>query len=133
MTDSAYALAEKGQLLEKNIDAENSVMICFPGEYNGYILSFSLLPEYRTRQNYNLLIDSFLKQLEEYSENGIYFRKWIINVFGHEVESLIKPLGFRYLCDNICFGKVYSCSFDPLPDIPLIKKYPRLIQNYANR
>ena len=130
LTDEAYELAVKGELLEKDLGPDNTELICFPDTYNGYILAISLLPEYRNLQNYNLLIDSFLRQIEDYAENGIFFRKWCMNVFGKEVEALIKRLGFKYICDNKKFGKIFACPFMPLPDIPLLKKFPKLIEKY---
>ena len=130
LADEAYALAVKGELLEKDLGPDNTELICFPDTYNGYILSISLLPEYRNSQNYNLLIDSFLRQMEDYAESGIFFRQWCMNVFGKEVEALIKRLGFKYVCDNKSFGKIFTCSFMPLPDIPLLKKFPKLIEKY---
>lgn len=130
LTDEAFELAVKGELLERDLGIDNTNMLCFPDIYNGYLLTFSLLPEYRNMQNYNLLIESFLTQLERYSENGIFFRSWCINVFGREVEALVKRLGFKYICNNKVLGKIYTCSFMPLPDIPLIKKYKVLVENY---
>lgn len=132
LSDEAYELAMKGKLLEKNIGIENTNMLCFPDIYSGYILAFSLLPEYRNMQNYNLLIESFLDQIERYAENGIFFRKWCTNVFGREVEALIKRLGFQYVCDNEVHGKIYACSFMPLPNIPLIQKRESLVKLYKN-
>lgn len=133
LTDEAYADAEKGELLEADISGDNTELICFPGEYNGYILSFSLLPEYRSMENYNLIIDSFFKQIEEYSRQEIFFKKWCINVFGKEVEALVKRLGFTYVCNNKVFGKIYACNFDPLPNISVLKKYPQLVKNYEEK
>lgn len=132
LTDEAFADAMKGELLEADIDIEKTNLICFPDVYNGYILAFSILPQYRNRTNYNLIIDSFLRQLEEYSENGIFFRSWCINVFSKEVEALVRQLGFKYVCNNKVYGKIYSCPFMPLPNLPLFKKYPKLVENYAN-
>ena len=133
LTDEAYEKAMAGELLEAELGIENTEMICFPGTYNGYILTFSILPQYRTANNYNLLIESFIQQLEEYSENEIFFSRWCMNVFGREVESLIKRLGFKYVCDNKVFGKIYHCSFSPLPDHPLLKKHQKLIENYEKK
>ena len=133
LTNEAYEDAKRGELLESDISGENTELICFPGEYNGYILTFSLLPEYRNMENYNLIIDSFFKQIEEYSEHGIFFKHWCINVFGKEVEALVKRLGFTYVCNNKVFGKIYTCNFDPLPNISIIKKYHRLIKNYEEK
>ena len=132
LTDEIFERAQKGDLLESELDIESTEMICFPNTYNGYILTFSLLPKYRNMTNYNLIIDSFVKQLEEYAENGIYFSRWCINVFGKEVEALVRQLGFSYVCNNKVLGKIYTCSFSPLPNTPLLKKYPKLVEYYEN-
>ena len=130
LNDDAYEKALHGELLEKDFDISVTEMICFPGNYNGYILTFSLLPEYRSLANYNMIVHSFFEQIQIFSENGIFFRRWCINVFGKEVEALIKSLGFRYVCNNIVCGKIYSLDFLPLPSIPLLKKFPTLVENY---
>lgn len=132
LNDDAYEEAIRGELLEADIDLGKSEMICFPGQYNGYVLTFSLLPEYRNMKNYKLIVDSFLTQLEEYAENGIYFKRWCINVFGKEVEALIKQMGFTYVTDNKVLGKIYTCDFMPFPDLPIYKSHPTLIQRYAD-
>jgi hypothetical protein len=132
LTEEAFRMACAGELLEADIGPDNTEMICFPDTYNGYILTFSLLPRYRTSDNYNLIIDSFVRQIEAYSEQGIFFRSWCINVFGKEVEALVKRMGFRYVCNNRALGKIYTCDFIPLPPVPWLKKYTRLIENYAN-
>lgn len=132
LTEVAFDLAMKGELLEADIDIDKTEMICFPGIYHGYILAFSILPEYRNMKNYNLLMESFFAQLEEYAENGIYFKKWCINVFSKEVEGLVKQLGFRYVTDNKVFGKIYSCDFMPMPNLPIYRKHSALYQRYSN-
>ena len=132
LTDEAYTLAENGQLHEADIDENNTELICFPDIYNGYILSLSILPQYRTAENFNLIVDSLISQIEEYSRQGIYFKRWCINVFSKEVEALVKRMGFTYRCNNKTFGKIYCCDFIPLPNVPLLKKYSDLISNYEN-
>lgn len=132
LTDEAYEMAQRGELLEADIGPDNTEFICFPDYYNGYILTFSLLPEYRTMDNYNLIIGSFCKQIENYSMEGVFFKRWCINVFGKEVEALVKKMGFGYVCDNKVFGKIYTCDFIPLPRVPLLKKYPDLVKNYES-
>ena len=130
LSDETFELALKGELLEKDISIDNTDMLCFPDVYNGYVLAISVLPEYRKMENYNLIIDSFLKQIGRYAANGIFFRAWCMNVFGREIEALVKRLGFKYVCDNKSFGKIYSCTFMPLPDIPIIKQHKELVEYY---
>ncbi len=131
LTEDAYEKAIQGALLEVNIGIENTNMILFPGVYDGYILAISLLPAYRNMQNYTMLVDSLLKQLEHYAENGIFFRRWCINVFSSDVEALVRQLGFRYRCNNCVTGKLYECMFMPLPRLHLLKRYPKLEALYA--
>ena len=128
----AMQTALKGELLEKDISLDNTEIICFPGIYNGYILAISLLPEYRSNKNYNKLIRSFFEKLQDFSDDGIFFRNWCINVFGKEVEALVRSLGFKYVCDNAVYGKIYNIDFLPLPKIPLFKQFPRLVANYED-
>ena len=73
LNEETFETAMQGQLLEADIDINKTELICFPGLYYGYILTFSLLPQYRNMGNYNLIIDSFLNQLEAYAENGIRY------------------------------------------------------------
>lgn len=132
LDNETFEQAVRGELLEESLDLNSTEMICFPGSYNGYILVFSILPQYRTTKNYNLIIDSFLAQLEEYAENGIFFKRWCINVFGKEVEALAKQLGFKYLTDNKVFGKIYYCDFCPIPQMPVYKSHKRLVELYEH-
>ena len=133
LTDEAFEEALTGELLEKDMTVYNTEMICFPNIYNGYILSLGLLPDYRNTTIHNLLVDSFLKQIEEYSNNGIFFKSWCINVFSKETEALVRSLGFKYVCDNKVLGKIYKCDFMPLPKSRLLEKYPTLVKNYEEQ
>lgn len=132
LNEETFESAMQGQLLEAELDINKTELICFPGLYYGYILTFSLLPQYRNMENYNLIIESFLEQLTEYAENGIFFSKWCINVFGKEVEALVKQLGFRYITDNKVLGKIYACDFMPLPRKPIYAKHTKLVEYYEN-
>lgn len=132
LDEEVFDQAMAGQLLEADLDIDKTEMICFPGIYQGYILTFSILPQYRNMKNYNLLAEAFLTQLEEYAENGIFFKKWCMNVFSKDGESLVKKLGFRYVTDNKVFGKIYACDFMPLPNLPIYQKRTALVERYQH-
>jgi hypothetical protein len=131
LKEDDFIEAKKGQLLEKDISYDNCDIIAFPGVYYGYILVFSCLPDYRNMKNYMLLMNSFYKQMEEYAENGIFFKEWCMNVFTPEIENIMKKLGFSFLVNNKSFGKIYHQTFIPLPNNPIIDKFDRLKQLYA--
>lgn len=132
ITEESARKASEGNLLECEMNIHNTVKICLPGIYHGYILSVSLLPEYRTQKNYWLLLKSLFLQLEEYAEDGVFFKEWIINVFSPEVESLFLSLGFTHVADNREFGKIYCKSFIPFPDDSYLKAFKRLGELYAD-
>ena len=131
LNEQMFEEAKAGNLLEKDISHEKSEMIVFPDVYYGYILVFSLLPDYRNGpDNYLKILCSFYEQIEVYAEHGIFFKEWCMNVFSAEIENLVKKLGFVYLCDNVSFGKIYHQFFLPLPNNSIISKFPRLKQLY---
>lgn len=130
LNEEAFRCAKAGELLEADIDMDKTELICFPGIYHGYILALSILPAYRNMKSYNLLIDSFLAQLEEYAANGIFFQEWCMNVFSRDVEALVRQLGFKFLANNKVFGKMYGCSFMPLPNYPIYQKHTTLVERY---
>ena len=125
-----FQKAKEGVLLEKDIIYERCDVLALPGLYYGYVLVFSLLPNYRNMQNYMMLMESFYMQLQEYAEHGIFFKEWCMNVFTPEVEGIIKKLGFKYLVNNKSLGKIYHKVFIPLPKNPMLNKFPRLQQLY---
>lgn len=130
LSKDMFADAMQGRLLEKDISYDNTEMISFPDVYYGYVLAISLLPDYRNIKNYMKIIESLFTQIESYAEDGIFFKHWCMNVFSPEIEALIKKLGFTYVCDNIVFGKIYALEFMPLPEISILKKFPRIKELY---
>jgi hypothetical protein len=125
--------AKEGSLVEKDITYEKSEMIVFPDEYYGYILAFSLLPDYRNMPNYMKIVTSFFQQIESYAENGIFFKEWCINVFSAEIENLVRRMGFVFMVNNKVFGKIYHLPFIPLPKNPFIDKFPKLKELYEGK
>ena len=128
-----FEQAKKGLLLEKDITYEASQMILFPGDYFGYVLAITILPDYRNMSNYMKIITSFFQQIERYAEHGIFFKEWCMNVFSAEIENLIKGLGFNFLTNNIVWGKIYHLQFTPLPKNTFVDKFPKLIELYAEK
>ena len=125
-----YEKAKKGELLEKDMDYENSELIALPGKYLGYFVGFSILPDYRTMQNYKKLWESFYLQLQEYAENGIFFAELCMNIISPEIEKIMTQLGLKHIADNASYGKIYHQYLIPLPQNTIIDKFPILKELY---
>jgi len=124
--------SKEGQLLGTDYKFENCEILCFPGIYYGIILTFSILPDYRNSTNYMMLMNSFYKQIEDYAEHGIFFKEWCMDVFSPEMEKIMTQLGFNFLIANKAVGKVYHQNFIPLPNNPIINRFPKLKQLYGD-
>ncbi len=131
LNNEVMVKAKSGNLLESVITFEDTEFIGFPGTYNGFILSIGILPNYRTIKNTMLLLNKWVNNLEELSNDGVFFKEWCINIFSKETEKIIRGMGFNYLCDNIVFGKIYHLPFIPLPEIQFFTQYKELEKNYA--
>lgn len=130
LTDKSMKRALAGDLTEGEFDITTTVKICIPQVYHGYILTCSILPEYRKQKNYLMLLNSFFTQIESYAETGVFFDSWVMNIFSSDVESLMVTLGFQYVSENKKTGKIYYLDFLPLPDNSYIRSFKKLVDYY---
>ncbi len=119
-----------GKFLEGKLSYDEVEFIGFPGEYYGYILSLSILPDHRSHKNSMLLLNAWITLLEELSDEGIFFKDWYVNIFSRETETIVKGMGFSYICDNIEFGKIYTLKFLPIPKVRFFQQHKKLVENY---
>ncbi len=124
--------AKKGEFLECDLSYDEVEFTGFPGEYHGYILALGTLPDYRNTKNTMMLLNEWVRCLEEQSEAGVFYKDICINVFNRETEAVVKGMGFKYLCDNVEFGKIYALDFLPLPNIKFFRQHKKLVENYEN-
>lgn len=132
LNDEMYDLAVKGLTTESELDIDSTEYICFPGNYNGYLLNMSINMEYKTLDNNLKLVDSFFSRLEKFAQNGIFFSRFCVNVFRKDQQAFYKNFGFSYVSDNKVLGKIYEISLNPYPAGPLFAKRPLLKQLYEN-
>ena len=133
LDDETYERAIKGQTTESEFTLDTTEYICFPGDYNGYILNMSLNMEYKTLENNLKMVDSFFSRLEKFAENGIFFTRFCVNVFRRDQQAFYKNFGFRYVCDNKELGKIYEINLSPYPTSPLFAKHSRLKELYEHK
>lgn len=133
LDDETYERAIKGDTTENEFTMDTTEYVCFPGEYNGYLLNMSLNMEYKTLDNNLKLVDSFFARLKKYAENGIFFKRFCVNVFRRDQQAFYKNFGFRYVCDNKALGKIYELYLEPYPTSPLFAKHTALKELYENK
>jgi len=102
-----------GQLTEDTFRLDETEYLMFPGDYIGYLLNLSVNIGYNNPRNINLLIEAFVEQMIAFAEDGIFFKSWYVNVFRKDHEAMYRRMGFRYLLDNVSFGKVYYLNCIP--------------------
>lgn len=131
--EDAFNRAMQGNLLEEEITYNNIDYLNVPGYYKGYFLQIEILREHRNVRTFQMLLKSFLQQIQDLAEQGIFFTDWCANAASPEGESLAKSLGMNYLCDNVSEGKVYYNKFIPIPSgITFYRTFPRLRELYDN-
>lgn len=133
LDDDMYQRAVNGQATENEFTLDQTQFICFPGNYNGYLLNMSLNMEYKTIDNNLKMVNSFLERLEKFAEQGIFFTVFCVNVFRRDQQAFYKNFGFRYICDNKVLGKIYEIRLDPYPSIPQFAKRSKMKELYENK
>lgn len=132
LDDETYERAVNGLTTESEFDLDTTDYVCFPGQYNGYLLNMSLNMEYKTLDNNLKLVESFFARLEKYAENGIFFKRFCVNVFRRDQQAFYKNFGFKYVCDNKEFGKIYSIDLLPYPSSKLFQRHAELKEMYES-
>lgn len=120
----------EGELMEETFKVDETEFILFEGEYIGYLLNMSMNIGYQTRENINLLFQSFIDILLRLAREDIFFRAWYVNVFRKDHEAMYKRMGFHYLVHNKSFGKLYEIKCDPFPESSLFYKREELRKLY---
>lgn len=115
LTDAQKEMARRGELLEKTFSLKNTKCIFLPGEHTLYVLNFSCNDEYRTTENFAILLKSFYAQLIKFAEQDIFFPEIYVNVFTPVYEAFWQGLGFRYITDNKKSGKIYNVDMRRFP------------------
>ncbi|MBO5261613.1 MAG: toll/interleukin-1 receptor domain-containing protein [Clostridia bacterium] len=133
LDDDKFEEMKAGKTVSKDLTLEYTEVISMPGEYNGVIITMYMLPRYRKGKNYRLLLTSFLKQVEEYAREDIFFKEWCINAFTRQQHAFFESVGFEYRCDHRLYGRIYTISKEKLLSLPIMKEFPEMKELYKNK
>lgn len=132
ITEEQERAMEAGELFEITFDVQNTECLFLPGDYVLYLLNFSCNEAYAKAQYYQALLDELWKQLLDYAENGIYFKRICINLFHPAYEALWRGMGFQFLVKNRISGRIYAQSMVPFP-FKLKAKDPTILSELKKR
>ena len=132
ITEEQERAMEAGELFEITFDVQNTECLFLPGDYVLYLLNFSCNEAYAKAQYYQALLDELWKQLLDYAENGIYFKRICINLFHPAYEALWRGMGFQFLVKNRISGRIYTQSMVPFP-FRLKAKDPTILSELKKR
>jgi hypothetical protein len=130
LDDIHFEKAKRGELIDIDITIDTVEHMYLPDVYRGYLIGIAILPKYRSARNLQLLLNSFVKQLEGFAEHGIFIFEWCANAFTKEGKAMCKSLKMKKLCDNILDGEMYYSEFSSMMDLKFVKNSLRLIELY---
>lgn len=120
LTDKQREDVRQGALLENTFTLNNTKCIFLPGDHTLYVLNFSCNENYRSTENFSILLNSFYNQLITFAQQDIFFPEIYVNVFVPVYEAFWQGLGFQYITDNKKSGKIYGID---------MRKFPKQMRN----
>jgi len=93
-------MAKTGSFKNKTLSLRELASMTMPGEYCGYILNMAMENRYNSYEYTPKLVESFLRQMEEYAKYGFCIRNLYVNVYDRDV-GFFKALGFYELQNQV--------------------------------
>jgi hypothetical protein len=128
--DDDYQTAKSGKLHDGQITTDRVRFSELPGIYKLYFVSMSIMPRYRGTVGLKLLVDALFEILATLAEHHVFFSEVCTNAFSPDGIALCRTLGMHYICDHEDNGKLFGIELMPLPNVPILSHYPRLVQMY---
>jgi len=131
-----FEKTKDGLLLEYEITIENCELSRFEGDYKAYFMIFAIKKGYDYQRNFQKLFYSFLTQLENLAQNGVFISEWVANGYTKQGKILCEKIGMKEGKENIGGGKMYHISqwwkstFPFLKDLQ--KRHSNLVELYKN-
>jgi len=139
LNDECFELAKQGKLCEGDITLDvldrdivnNSEG--YKNEFKGYFLDIVIESEHRNASNFRLLLDAFIKQIEDYAKAGKFVVEWCANGYSEHGIKLCEMLGLEFICNHEQEGEgqIYHTKFNEDSfNHRGFKRYPHLVELY---
>ena len=128
LNDEFFEMAKYGKLHEGCITLDCLKFMYLPGDYKGYFAAMAI--KQNGINNFLMLFNSFFKQLEKFAEEDIFISEWCVNGYTPQGQSICKTLKMTHLCTNEVKGEMYYVESWWNLNLPILTKYPKLIELY---
>jgi DNA-binding CsgD family transcriptional regulator len=135
LRDDAFEKAKSGRLIDKELTINDLSYPVLPSDnHHLYFLCFTILEKHRNHKTFKMMLYTFIKQIEIYAEDDIYFTDIIANAYTLLGESLCNTLNMEFLNNHIECGKIYYNNLINISDIKCIEDAaPNLIKKYKEK
>ncbi len=131
LPDDMFARAKRGELLESEITNENTCYLNTPGNYHLYFVMIIIKNRYKGYFFLRLLIKSFLDQLTDLANNGIFFDEICANALTEEGKQLSIAYGLKPIKEHADTGYIFSAELQP--DLKLFEHHQQLRELYLKK
>lgn len=113
-------LSESGELKNDALELKNLSSMAMPGVYLAYVSNMSLKNQYNSYEYTPMVVESFLRQMEDYAKYGIRIKKLYANVYDRDI-GFYKALGFT----EIASPQSRNSSEENIPHLYMIENFPQ--------
>ena len=131
--DEQYEKVKRGDMSEVQIKEDDIPDLTLGGKYKLYFRSILLLEKYRGTEASHLLVSSFFDVLINLAKMNTFVEEICANAYTPQGKALCKTFQMEYLGEHKPNGSLYVRKMAELPNHPIIRENPELIQRYTTK
>lgn len=131
LTKAQEEQMKQGTLSDASLDPFTGENMYAPGVHAAYLLNLSVNPSAESAELYRGLWADLIQTVKRFAEkDGVFFSRIYYKAFLPEHEAKVAARGFRYLCNDKDYGKIFVHDMDPNTTLlALDKELAALYQN----
>ena len=134
LNKETFEETKKGNLKEEEITIHYFEDNSLPRNYLGYFSVIAINEPIKPKPAISqMFTKSFLNQLEEFANKGIFISEWCVNAYTGKGEIMCKRFKMQHLGKNIDKGEMYYLTSWWNLDEDILKEHPDLVNLYKKR
>jgi hypothetical protein len=102
----------------------------FPGHYDIYFVTFSIVAQHRRTHSFLLLFESLVHVLMNLAKQGVFIREITANAYTKTGISMCRSLGMNYIRAHIDHGEIFNGKVQDMLKLNIFRRYPLLVKLY---